>query len=449
MSKPVKRILAVVLCAALFAGAAVLAFADNADPTAPTVTYSEDNGFIFTNATSSSAVSNPASRIIWSSTTDLLASGSFKNVMPGDVTEGNSFKVSAASDNTYSYKLYMYAKVMNESYRGLLSNMSLAVKKSGSLLYELVFGTAEQKTGDGKDITSADNKILLGSFAPGQSQTFDTTLSVDINMGNEFQDAYGELNWVFVAEQIPETIIEDDPVPLNPPELDRINHFGYIIGRGYHCVQPEAEITRAEVATIFFRMLTDDSRAKFWYQTNPYSDMANDNWYNNAISTLTNSGVLDGYPDGTFRPNAPITRAEFAKMAVSFYDEAHDYAADAFPDISDHWAKNYINCAAELGIIQGYEDGTFRPGQMITRAEAMQIMNNVLGRYPHKDHLLDGMITWDDNMNPDAWYYAAVQAATNSHDYKYDAAAGYDIWTSLLPVRDWAALERKWSNANS
>lgn len=449
MSKLAKRILAAVLCAALLAGLGILAFADGTDPTIPSITYDENDGFVFSNATSSNAVSNPASRIIWSSTTDLLASSSFKNVMPGDVAEGNSFKISAASDNTYSYKLYMYAKVMNESYRGLLSNMSLTVKKSGSLLYELVFGTAEQKTGDGKDITSADNKILLGSFAPGQSRTFDTTLSVDINMGNEFQDAYGELDWVFVAEQIPETIIEDDPVPLNPPGLDRINHFAYIIGRGFNCVQPEAEITRAEVGTIFFRMLTDDSRAEYWNQSNPYSDVASDNWYNNAISTLTNSGVLDGYPDGTFRPNTSITRAEFAKMAVSFYDEMKEYPVDAFPDISGHWAKDYINCAAELGIIQGYEDGTFRPNQPITRAEAMQIMNNVLGRYPDKDHLLDGMITWEDNMNPDVWYYAAVQAATNSHDYKYDAAAGYDIWTSLLPVRDWAALEKEWSNAYS
>lgn len=447
MNHLIKRILAAILCVALIAGGGLLVFADNTDPDAPTVTYNEDDGFIFTNATSSSAACNPASTITWSSTTDLLVSDSFKNVMPGDVVEGGSFRVAAAAQNNESYKIYMYAKVVSESHQSLLRNMSLTVKKGGSLLYELVFGSAEQKTGDGKDITSADNKILLGSFVPGQSQTFDTTLNVDINMGNEFQDAYGELIWVFVAEQI--ITIIDDPVPLDPPNLDRENHFAYIIGRGFNCVQPEEEITRAEVATIFFRMLTDESRAEFWHKDNPYSDVASDNWYNNAVSTLTNSGVLDGYADGTFRPDRAITRAEFAKMAVSFYNERGEYEVDAFPDIAEHWARDYINCAAELGIIQGYEDGTFRPDQPITRAEAMQIMNNVLGRYPDKDHLLDGMIMWEDNMNPDAWYYAAVQAATNSHDYEYDEQAGYDIWTELLPVRDWAALEKEWSDANS
>ena len=216
-------------------------------------------------------------------------------------------------------------------------------------------------------------------------------------------------------------------------------------------VMPQGNITRAEVATIFFRMLTDESRAEIWSQTNSYSDVTPDKWFNNAISTLSNGGILSGYEDGTFQPNKKITRAEFATMAVRFFSASYD-GEDLFPDIDKHWAQEYINTAASQGIINGYEDGTFRPDQPITRAEAMTIVNRVLERHPDKDHLLDSMVQWPDNMDTAKWYYADVQEATNSHDYDEKTNSDgekYEVWTKLLDVRDWAALEKEWSNANS
>ena len=236
-----------------------------------------------------------------------------------------------------------------------------------------------------------------------------------------------------------------------PSDLNITDHFAYVIGYPDGTVRPDGNVTRAEVATIFFRMLKDDAREKYWKTDNRYSDVKSTDWYNNAISTLSNMGIIDGYPDGSFRPNAGITRAEFAKIAVSFFkDYASETIGDRFTDISGKWYTTYINLAAELAIVNGYPDGTFRPENKITRAEAMQIVNNTLRRTPHKDHLLPerDMNMWPDNL-PGAWYYAAVQEATNSHEYSRASTTAKEQWTKLLPVRDWAAFERAWSTANS
>ena len=136
-------------------------------------------------------------------------------------------------------------------------------------------------------------------------------------------------------------------------------------------------------------------------QTNPYSDVESDMWYNNAISTLTNAGILTGYEDGSFRPNAPITRAEFAAMAARLSDVEYD-GGNSFSDVSDnYWAARYIALAEYLGWINGYPDGTFRPAQNITRAESVTLVNAVLERTPDADHMLDDMITWPDNPEGD------------------------------------------------
>lgn len=228
------------------------------------------------------------------------------------------------------------------------------------------------------------------------------------------------------------------------------DHFAYIIGRDDGLVHPEASITRAEVATIFFRMLTEDSRAQLWTTTNPYSDVAAEAWYNNAVSTLTTSGVIMGKPGNVFDPDAPITRAEFATIAVRFFGGNYE-GEDQFTDIAGHWANKYINRAAVLGLINGKGDGTFDPNADITRAEAMAIVNRTLGRKPDADHMLPNMITWEDNLDESKWYYADVQEATNSHDFEVESDADglYEVWTGLLQVRDWAALEREWSESNS
>lgn len=260
------------------------------------------------------------------------------------------------------------------------------------------------------------------------------------------------------------TVSKDDGGYTPPPLLNTEDHFAYIVGYpvDYYTgektddqtkmpVKPQGQITRAEVATIFFRMLTDEARNEYWSQTSSYSDVSVNNWFNNAVCTLSNAGIISGYPDGSFQPNGKITRAEFATIASRFFDVTVS-GADAFPDISGHWARQYINEAAAIGIVTGYEDGTFRPQKLITRAEAMTMVNRTLGRAPEKDHLLDDMLKWPDNMDTTQWYYAQVQEATNSHEYQMATASDgteYEIWTELLPVRDWVAFEKAWSDANS
>ena len=255
--------------------------------------------------------------------------------------------------------------------------------------------------------------------------------------------------------QTPETPVNPYHPPIRPPvdpdkpELNTEDHYAYIVGYEDGSVQPEGDITRAEVATIFFRLLTDESRNEYWSQTNPYSDVSADDWFNNAVSTLTNAGVLDGYEDGTFKPNGNITRAEFATITARFFEATYD-GENLFPDIEGHWAQDYINEAANAGIVNGYEDGTFRPQQYITRAEAVTMVNRTIERHPDADHLLDDMITWPDNPET-AWYYEQIQEATNSHEYTMntdDEQNPYEIWTKLLPNRDWSELEKEWSDAN-
>lgn len=237
------------------------------------------------------------------------------------------------------------------------------------------------------------------------------------------------------------------------PTLNTEDHYSYIIGYSDGTLQPYGTITRGEVATIFFRLLTDDSREEWWSQVNDYSDCNSDLWCNNAISTLSNMGIIDGFSDGTFRPYAKITRAQFAKIAVGFFETTREDYQGYFTDVDiDAWYTEYVEAAARVGLIEGFNDGTFRPHTNITRAQACVIVNRALGRAPDEDRLLDEdeMITWPDN-NPDDWFYADMQEATNSHDYTWTTVSGDKVenWTDKLPQRDWAALEHAWSTAHS
>ena len=240
------------------------------------------------------------------------------------------------------------------------------------------------------------------------------------------------------------------------PALNRRDHYAYIIGYPDGDVHPQGNITRAEVATIFFRLLRDPVRTQYWSQTNGYSDVPGNKWYNNAISTLSNMGIICGYPDGTFRPDAPITRAELTKIAAGFFSDPRVAATydGRFSDVHDaEWYISYLMTALEEGLIEGYPDGSFRPNRPITRAETCTIVNRTLGRKPEKDHLLpeSNMINWPDNINRNIWYYAQMQEATNSHDYRWISigSEACEQWTAKLIERDWAALERTWSHANS
>ena len=232
-------------------------------------------------------------------------------------------------------------------------------------------------------------------------------------------------------------IPDDDALGLNTTD-----HFAYIVGYGNGEVRPQNNITRAEVATIFFRLLTDDVRDENLTKTNRYSDVAATSWYNTAVSTLSSMGIITGYPDGTFRPNAAITRAEFAAIAARF-DNDGDKTAAKFSDIATHWAKDEISIAYNNGWITGYPDGTFGPQRDITRAETMTLVNRVLNRQPEtEDDLLPNMTVWTDNANPKAWYYLAVQEATNSHYYEFKTNSQYEKWTALRETRDWKAPEQ-------
>lgn len=232
------------------------------------------------------------------------------------------------------------------------------------------------------------------------------------------------------------------PQPAKPA-LNTADHYAYLMGYPDGTVRPGGSITRAEATTIFFRLLTEESRSQFWATENRYSDVSAGRWYNNAVSTMTRAGIVNGYPDGTFRPNAPITRAEMAKIIALF--AKLDKSTDRFPDAAGHWAEAYIRLAAGNGWIEGYPDGTFRPNQSITRAETVTMIDRVLERVPKDESRLlphETMLTFPD-CRPGQWFYIAVQEAANSHIYERAASEqhGDEQWKELRDNRDWTRLE--------
>ncbi len=227
-----------------------------------------------------------------------------------------------------------------------------------------------------------------------------------------------------------------------PTGLNGKDHYAYVVGYPDGMVYPQKNITRAEVATIFFRLLTDETREANMTKSNSYNDMKDGAWYTCAVSTLSKMGIIKGYEDGSFKPDASISRAEFAAIAARF-DPDGDKTPATFSDVSSHWAKDEISIAANHGWIKGYEDGSFKPDQKITRAETMTLVNRVLKRLPEtKDDLHKDMKTWPDNQKESAWFYLAVQEATNSHYQKLKKDGTHETWESMRETRDWAALEK-------
>lgn len=220
-----------------------------------------------------------------------------------------------------------------------------------------------------------------------------------------------------------------------PDMLNGDDHYAYVVGYSDGTVRPNANISRAEVATIFFRLLKAEVRDGNLTAENAFKDVTDGEWHNKAISTMAKLGAVKGRNAEAFDPDAPITRAEFATICARF-DKTQISTSSNFTDISGHWAEKYIKRAATLGWIAGYSDGTFRPSNYITRAEAMTMINRVLCRVPETESdLLPGMITWPDNQ-PGTWYYLAVQEATNSHDYDRKDAI-HEKWTALTEAPDW------------
>ena len=224
-----------------------------------------------------------------------------------------------------------------------------------------------------------------------------------------------------------------------PDLLNDSDHFAYVIGYMDGNVRPYGLISRAETTTIFFRLLKDSVRDGNLLTSNTYTDVADDYWANTAISTMTGLGIVQGRSTTTFDPKAPITRAQFAAICARF-DTGKSSGEQTFSDIQGHWAEKYIERAAELGWIKGFEDGTFRPDTYITRAQAMTMINRVLNRIPEDESdLLPGMNVWPD-CNPGDWFYLAVQEATNSHDFEHKAG-NYETWTGMNKDPDWTRYE--------
>ena len=326
---------------------------------------------------------------------------------------------------------------------GPLTMEVLTIKSNGVYASEgqvTATGSTAEATGRNyfSNWTNKDN-TQVGSKATLEAQTIKNAKGGDVyTFTANFDRSSGGGGGGSNRPKPPVVEIPDDV----PTGLNGKDHYAYIIGYGNNDVRPQNNITRAEVATIFFRLLTDETREANMTKSNGYNDVKDGDWFCCAVSTLSKMGIIKGYEDGSFKPNDPISRAEFAAIAARF-DPDGDKTPATFADVTSHWAKDEISIAANHGWIKGYEDGSFKPDQKITRAETMTLVNRVLNRLPEtKDDLHKDMKTWVDNMDETAWYYLAVQEATNSHYFKNKTGTKFEQWTDLRDTRDWSELEK-------
>ncbi len=386
--------------------------------------------------------------------TDIKATGSVTNVSEGEVTntitftKGEKFKDSNYDITTTEGKLKVtpVTAAVTVTIKGNTDSVRYNGKEHKVEGYQVenisnnLYTKADFALKDGSKAEAKGTRV--DTYPMGLTkESFENTNKNFTNVVFVVEDGYLKIKRHSVTPNRPSKptveIPDDDALGLNTTD-----HFAYIVGYGNGEVRPQNNITRAEVATIFFRLLTDDIRDENLTKTNRYSDVAATAWYNTTVSTLSSMGIITGYPDGTFRPNAAITRAEFAAIAARF-DHDGDKTTAKFSDIATHWAKDEISIAYNNGWITGYPDGTFGPQRDITRAETMTLVNRVLNRQPEtEDDLLPNMTVWTDNANPKAWYYLAVQEATNSHYYKFKTNSKYEKWTELRETRDWTLLEK-------
>lgn len=280
--------------------------------------------------------------------------------------------------------------------------------------------------------------------------TTEYTLTIKVVL-NENANTYQVESWQFTAGNTPLNIVNTyrtyHPSTPSKPTLNTGDHYAYVMGYPDGTVRPNGSITRAEVSAILFRLLSDKTRDEYFTTVSSFTDVKAGAWYNNSIATLEKAGVIvDTAKGGAFRPNEAITRAELAAMLAQFSD-AKPVKGVKFSDVSaEHWAYEAIAIAAKMGWIEGYPDGTFRPDATITRAEMMTLVNRALERVPSdEDHLLSKrvMLTFPDCKSGD-WFYIAVQEATNSHTYERAATEknGDEQWTALRANRDWTLLEK-------
>ena len=352
--------------------------------------------------------------------------------MPDSIPDCYQVTINYATDNTGRGKITGLTKEVKtiKDATGNLVNKG-TVKASGSIA---------EATGSRNYFSNWTDKTgkQVGNSATLEARTIDAkggdVYIFTANFGRSSGSGSGGSN----RPKPPVVEIPDDV----PTGLNGKDHYAYVVGYPDGMVYPQKNITRAEVATIFFRLLTDETREANMTKSNSYNDMKDGAWYTCAVSTLSKMGIIKGYEDGSFKPDASISRAEFAAIAARF-DPDGDKTPATFSDVSSHWAKDEISIAANHGWIKGYEDGSFKPDQKITRAETMTLVNRVLKRLPEtKDDLHKDMKTWPDNQNESAWFYLAVQEATNSHYQKLKKDGTHETWESMRETRDWAALEK-------
>ena len=361
---------------------------------------------------------------------------------------------------TYEYKI-TEQKGANENitYDGRTLTVTVEVKENEEGNLEATATFADDDNKDNTDpktfyntIQQQSNEIPGGSEEPGDQPSTDDPDTPEHNPGTP-----GGTTPEQPGDEPGDTPSEpEQPLdPDGPDDLNTVDHFYYIVGypEDYRTgavtddeslwpIKPQGKITRAEVATIFYRLLKKDVREANTTTQNNFSDVSADDWYGTTVSTLAHMGIIAGYEDGSFRPNAPITRAEFAAIAARFFENTDvDYPAGLFTDIAgDEWYADIVAAAAELGLIGGYPDGTMRPLATISRAEACAIVNRTIERHPDEDHLADSadMRTWPDNL-PGAWYYADMQEATNGHEYTWlNDEHTSEEWTEVIPDFDWS-----------
>ena len=426
MKHNLHRVLALCLATLLFLGAAIYTVAAAAEDPA-VIFYGNTQEIRFERALPFLGNQQP----------DLFKN--LKGLMPGD-TVTQQIEVGAKKLLNSRVYLYLRAENPNEDYITLVETYGHWVE-------------FKVKNGNQEITGNLADGVLLGVFSRDDTQTIEVTVSIDIEAGNELQDLVAEIDWVFTAEIFQNVFPPIRPDPdVEPSDLPWLtdDHVNYIIGYSDGLVHPERSMTRAEAATVFYRLLTEEVRDQIWSDQTSYSDVNSESWFYIAICTLTNGGVLKGYPDGTFRPDAPITRAELATIISRFDTKFGELEVTAsFDDVTGHWSEPYVEFSATRGYVLGYPDGTFRPDQPITRAETVTMINRCLDRAVDEKGLCEGYITWPDNIEGD-WYYYDIIEAANHHDYARSKREVeqqdycYENWTKLQSPIDWKKHETEW-----
>ena len=343
----------------------------------------------------------------------MLPAPGYENIAGGWEQTPNTDPNGITGDVTYVYR---FGSTGGGSSSGHSTRYTLHYESNGGTAYK-------------DERCSSGTKVTLGKTPTRESYTFtgwyaDKALTQKITSVTMNSDKTVYAGWE--ATGVPDKLNGDD-------------HFAYVIGYPDGKVHPEGNISRAETATIFFRLLKSDIRDGNLTADNDFSDVSDGQWHNKAVSTMAKLGIVKGRRADSFDPDASITRAEFAAICARFSTRPVENSG-SFSDISGHWAENEIERAAAFGWISGYPDGTFRPDARITRAEAMTMINRVLCRMPQSESdLLDSMVTWPDN-KPSDWHYLAVQEATNSHDFNRQGDVG-ESWTKLTSVPDWTRYQ--------